>query len=340
MLAVPLPFIASLLFIITALLVRPKSNWLKSGVFWFSILCAAMTTVVGLRWTFDIALLRCVQPVLGAMLPVAAWLCFSKTQHVNTKYLHWLGPIIVAIASINPSRVWLVAIDIVLICLYLAYGLLLIKESLKIPTHVRLNQITTVLFAQRAAGFLLLMSALIDGMISYDLIRNSAAHINLILSFSYLALIAGIVTTVTTASQHTVVEPTNNAITQPSLTEIKSSSLSMSKQEATQICDKLSHLLTEKELYKDVDLTLARLSKRLGVPAKPLSQAINQVYGENISRVINSFRIEHAKSLLLTSNMSITEVYLASGFQTKSNFHREFSRITGQTPSGYRSSLS
>ncbi|MEZ8387612.1 helix-turn-helix domain-containing protein, partial [Vibrio splendidus] len=44
------------------------------------------------------------------------------------------------------------------------------------------------------------------------------------------------------------------------------------------------------------------------------------------------------KTLLMQSDEAITDIFLSSGFQTKSNFNREFSRITGQTPSEYRSS--
>jgi AraC-like DNA-binding protein len=34
----------------------------------------------------------------------------------------------------------------------------------------------------------------------------------------------------------------------------------------------------------------------------------------------------------------VTEIMLEAGFQTKSNFNREFKRVTGLTPSDYRSS--
>ena len=38
----------------------------------------------------------------------------------------------------------------------------------------------------------------------------------------------------------------------------------------------------------------------------------------------------------MASQKTIAEIYLESGFQSKSNFNREFSRIVKQTPSEFR----
>ncbi|OMO29467.1 hypothetical protein BH582_18050 [Vibrio sp. 10N.222.47.A9] len=58
MLAIPLPFVAALLLFITAVLLRYSYPQTSQKPFWFVMLCAFMITVVGLRWTFDIALFR------------------------------------------------------------------------------------------------------------------------------------------------------------------------------------------------------------------------------------------------------------------------------------------
>ncbi len=92
--------------------------------------------------------------------------------------------------------------------------------------------------------------------------------------------------------------------------------------------------MAERRLWQDPDLTLARLARRLGVPAKALSAAVNRVRGENISRVVNGWRVAHAGELL-RGGASVTEAMLASGFQTKSNFNREFLRVMGRAPSDW-----
>jgi len=88
--------------------------------------------------------------------------------------------------------------------------------------------------------------------------------------------------------------------------------------------------------HLDPELTLSKLTRKLGVPAKQISIAVNQVHEQNISKLINEYRINHAKQSLLTSQDTITQIFMNSGFQTKSNFNREFLRMTQMTPSEFR----
>jgi AraC-like DNA-binding protein len=83
--------------------------------------------------------------------------------------------------------------------------------------------------------------------------------------------------------------------------------------------------------YLDPNLTHAHLARKLRMPVKALSATINRATGENVSRFVNAERIRHAQSLLLRGE-TVTEAMLASGFNTKSDFNREFLRVTGQNP--------
>ncbi|MCB1756327.1 MAG: helix-turn-helix transcriptional regulator, partial [Gammaproteobacteria bacterium] len=98
------------------------------------------------------------------------------------------------------------------------------------------------------------------------------------------------------------------------------------------IMSELEGLIVSQKLYLDPDLTLSRIARRLGYPAKQVSTAINRTTGENVSRYVNKYRVEHACQVL-DRGESVTSAMLASGFNTKSNFNREFLRITGITPS-------
>ena len=104
-----------------------------------------------------------------------------------------------------------------------------------------------------------------------------------------------------------------------------------SEQDA-EIVARLDALMEAERLYLDPDLTLTRLARRLIVPVKQVSAAINKVTGENVSRYINAARIKAAQEALAAGE-SVTNAMLASGFNTKSNFNREFLRVTGQAPS-------
>ncbi|NOJ12338.1 helix-turn-helix domain-containing protein [Vibrio splendidus] len=348
MLAIPLPFIAALLLCVTAVLLRYRYPQTSQKPFWFIMLCALMITVVGLRWTFDIALFRFLQPVLGASVPVAAWFCFAGAHRSKPlSLLHCLGPVVVLVGSFSYSYIWDGTIDLLLISLYLSYGCLLLKSSFNFPEHVRLSDVSNVLYAERTAGIALLFSALVDSIISYDILLLNAQHTDLILSIGYLVLIPAIVGAVVVVSTSTSPTPkknqqqselsTLNSIQDEVEALIPTVSLDEDK-EVTQIVAKFDALMKDHQVFKDPDLSLNRVARKLGIPARKISSAVNQTHHQNISKVINAYRIEHAKTLLMQSDEAITDIFLSSGFQTKSNFNREFSRITGQTPSEYRSS--
>jgi AraC-like DNA-binding protein len=99
----------------------------------------------------------------------------------------------------------------------------------------------------------------------------------------------------------------------------------------------LDALMNEKQIYTDSNLTLARVARRVSVPIRDVSTAINRMTGENFSRYINGFRVRHAQAALRETELPITEVMFDAGFISKSSFNTEFRRIVGQTPSQFRS---
>jgi AraC-like DNA-binding protein len=101
-----------------------------------------------------------------------------------------------------------------------------------------------------------------------------------------------------------------------------------------EVWQRVQKYMVDHRPYLDPDLTLARLSRKLGVPAKTLSTVINQETGENVSRYVNKARIAAAQTALKDGE-SVTLAMLSSGFNTKSNFNREFLRVTGQSPSDW-----
>ena len=118
MLAIPLPFVAALLLLMTGIVLRYRHTSQKP--FWFAILCSLMVTVVGLRWTFDIPLFRFLQPILSASVPVAAWLCFAGAHRSQSStHLHWLGPISVLVGPFFYTHLWAGTLDVLLIFIYL-----------------------------------------------------------------------------------------------------------------------------------------------------------------------------------------------------------------------------
>lgn len=99
-------------------------------------------------------------------------------------------------------------------------------------------------------------------------------------------------------------------------------------------------LLEQQQLYQlEFGITLAQAARKLQVPARQLSQAVNQCYGASFSVLLNDKRISKAKQLLLQNPpLAVTEVMYQAGFATKSNFHKEFVRVTGMAPGAFRAS--
>ncbi len=107
---------------------------------------------------------------------------------------------------------------------------------------------------------------------------------------------------------------------------------------AIEIYTNLKKMMKEASAYKDENLTLVELSKRLEVHPNHLSQVINEKEGKNFYNYINSLRIEAFISLAsLPENKKYTMISLAydCGFSTKSTFNKHFKLHTGKTPTAY-----
>ena len=104
------------------------------------------------------------------------------------------------------------------------------------------------------------------------------------------------------------------------------------------LVEQAQSVLSDQNLYKDPGLTLTRLARRVGVPDRDLSRAINQVADCSVSQFVNQFRLEEAARLLRTTSDPVSQIQEQSGFMTRSNFYKEFQRRYGQSPGLYRQS--
>ncbi len=91
--------------------------------------------------------------------------------------------------------------------------------------------------------------------------------------------------------------------------------------------------------HRDADLKLDQLAELLGFGPKELSVIINRHFGMNFYEFVNLYRIQDATNLLSNPDgvqRTITEIYLASGFNSKSVFNTFFKKKMGMTPSQFR----
>ena len=83
-------------------------------------------------------------------------------------------------------------------------------------------------------------------------------------------------------------------------------------------------------------LTLSSVGKALGYSSGYISHCMENMSGMNFTAILNSFRVEHAKNMLLSSeNYTNIEIALESGFTCERSFYRAFLRAVGMTPREY-----
>ncbi|MDG1693419.1 MAG: helix-turn-helix domain-containing protein [Porticoccaceae bacterium] len=97
--------------------------------------------------------------------------------------------------------------------------------------------------------------------------------------------------------------------------------------------------IKQEYLYMEPDITLDSLADTLKIMPRDLSMIINRHFGANFYTFINGYRIEQAKKMLkdpAKRDTTITDIYLAVGFNSKSVFYTFFRKIEGMTPTKYR----
>ncbi len=106
------------------------------------------------------------------------------------------------------------------------------------------------------------------------------------------------------------------------------------------IAKDLELLMVEKALYKNPELTLAELSKQLGVKSYLTTKCLNTVFEKKFSDYINTYRIEAIKTLLKdekNANYTLLSLAFEAGFNSKASFNRAVKKITGHAPSYLKS---
>jgi AraC-like DNA-binding protein len=268
-----------------------------------------------------------IQPVTATLVPPMAWVAFQTTavrHFIKVDYLNLLGPLCALVSlAVAPNF-----LDTLIPALSVGYGVAILWVSLQgtdAMPRMRLGAGDLPGHIWQTIGAALIAAALSDVFIVAAQMMGAAylqPWIISIYSSAMLLIVGGL--SLSSALDNETSEADDIA------------ELPVSDQDV-EIVGKLDALMTTQQLYLNSDLTLSLLSRRLLVPAKQLSSAINRSTGGNVSRYINAARIKAAQDRLLAGE-SITNAMLSSGFNTKSNFNREFLRVSGKSPSDWLAS--
>ena len=88
--------------------------------------------------------------------------------------------------------------------------------------------------------------------------------------------------------------------------------------------------------HSDEELSLTKVAKSVHISPNYLSEKFKEVTGLNFVDYIARTRTERARELLQNSNLRISEIAFAVGFQSLSQFNRVFKQLTKKSPSQFR----
>jgi AraC family transcriptional regulator of arabinose operon len=95
-------------------------------------------------------------------------------------------------------------------------------------------------------------------------------------------------------------------------------------------------ILTHIIQHPEQEISLESFSKKLNMHPTYISNRFKGLFGKSLTQVQREMRIHKAKTLLNSSEMSVTEIANSIGFQTIPNFTRSFKSSVGLSPSRYR----
>ncbi len=279
---------------------------------------ALQLTLLGTRHGYGVDSILNIQHLTGVLIAPLAWLAF-KNPPLSRRIAVHIIPVIV-IALVLYLAIDFADLTLALITFGYAVALSVARskgDDLLSWAPLRINRILKT--ALWTTVVLLVFSGITDLTIAADFLATGGTHIASIIaaaSIAGIALLAAGMFFLIVHGRHR--QPAQNAAGDKALVE------------------RLSAELERDDLFRDPDLTLRRLARRLGVPSRQISEAVNRNCGVNMSQFVNNHRISAACQALAAGDMSITAAMFDAGFLTKSNFNREFRRVTGKTPTKWR----
>jgi AraC-like DNA-binding protein/ligand-binding sensor protein len=86
-------------------------------------------------------------------------------------------------------------------------------------------------------------------------------------------------------------------------------------------------------------LSLGRIAQVANISRHYFCKMFKKATGINFIDYLSRVRVEKSKTLLLNPNSRVSEVAFACGFQSMTNFNREFKRIVRRSPTQFREAL-
>jgi AraC-like DNA-binding protein len=125
----------------------------------------------------------------------------------------------------------------------------------------------------------------------------------------------------------------------PDQQQVKYEKSNLSDEQKAILLKKIIELIEGNKMYLKQDISLDMVSREMQTYKNHISQVINELTGKNFMSFINEYRIREAQLLLIQEefdNYTIEAIAQMSGFQSKASFNAAFKKITGLTPSYFK----
>lgn len=125
------------------------------------------------------------------------------------------------------------------------------------------------------------------------------------------------------------------SIQEQDITYIEEKSTALTDEQRDEIRQLLYKKIIESQLFLDTELTLTKASVILGIDKRILLSYFRQSESLSFKQYINRLKVEYAVFLILEKEKDITveELTIASGFNTRISFYRAFVNVYGFAPS-------
>lgn len=332
----PLPILSALLCAVIAVLAWRLDLGNDKSAMLFSALFALFTLeaiLVAIRFGYGIDYFTGLQRILPLFVGPLIYLPFMALavpeEQFSTLLLRHLGGVTIIILGLQTLPVRLGVGDMVIVGSYLFYAAALFWRWRQGPDrliHARLDVADAVNRWMLWAAGLLMILLLLESAIAVSFAMHNGGQAAAIISYGTVVMILFLLAILFVLPRFLKVRPA------------RSRSQSSPDADSARLEAAAFELLTTTMLFLDPELSVQRLAKRLHVPVRNLSLAINESKGVNVSQYVNGLRLSHAAELLRNCDDSVAMVMAQSGFLTRSNFYREFQRVYGQSPAAYRQS--
>lgn len=344
MIFIPLSFAVSLFLaaFLVRLLLQGRESLARNRFFVLLVgLYAVQTLLVGLRWGYGVIAILPLLSILASLVPPLTYLAFrdlARDTGGGLSLRDW-PHLLPTLAICALLLVWRNAIDLLIIAEFLGYGAALAWLARLGTDGLVASRLDGSLRSHRSlvlAALALMSSALTDIAISLDFALGGGRHSATVVSAATTVILFLLgIAAVVAGTEEGAGEGEGEAASPDDGGRIDAARPSMSGEDEA-VAAGLDRLVRERRLYADTNLNLGKLARRMGLPSRAVSQAVNRVHGISVSQYVNNFRVAEACRLLAQTDMPITHIVFEAGFMTKSNFNREFLRVTGTNPTRWR----